>query len=316
MRVFVTGGTGFVGPAIVRELLGRGHQVTLLVHRSLGPFRGDEAGLNVVHGNVTRPGTFGDAVRGHDAVIHLVALRRGTAAEYEEMHTEATRSVVNAAQAAGAKRFIYMSAEGVTRQRTPYEKTKVKAEDIVRGSGLGWTIFRPNFMTGPAEDDAGGFDHEFAAMVQGLPLLPSFDGGQFKMQPIAKGDVARAVAVALEWPAVANGKVYPVGGPETITWNAYLRAVGEAMGRSVWLVPIPTWLAKPAATLLGGFDWFPASREELDMLVGDHVEDNAAVQRELGITLTPWKPALRESLAHPPRAPSRRRAWGGRPRHA
>lgn len=314
MRVFATGATGFVGPAIVRQLLERGHEVTVLEHRSRGPFRKDE-GVAVRHGDVTSPASLQGALDGHDAVVHLVAIRRGRPADFQRLHTEATRNLLDASKQAGVRRFLYMSAEGVERERTPYEHTKMESERMVKASGLDWTIFRPTFITGPAEADAGGFDHEFAAMLRRGAVMPNFDGGRFKVQPVAKADVARAFAVAVDRPEAVL-KTYGLAGPDVLTWKEYLRALGDMVGRNPRLVPAPKWLVLPMAGVFGGFSWFPASRDELVMLIGDHAEDSSAAQADLGLTLTPWRSALEEALRHPPAAPAQRRAEGGRPRAA
>lgn len=295
MRVFVTGGTGFVGPAIVRAMLAARHEVTALVHRDRGALPADPR-LTVAHGDVTRPDTFAEAVRGHDAVVHLVALRRGKPEDFERLHVQATRHVLDAAQAAGVRRFLHMSAHGVERRSTPYQRTKLEAEELVQGSVLAWTIFRPTFITGPPEGKAQGFDQEFAAIARSNPVLPNFAGGTFRLQPIAKRDVAAAFTRALDEPKAA-GKTYVLAGPEAITWEEYLRRLNEALGLKRPLAPVPKWAILPAASLLGRFSWFPASHDELQMLFEGHAGDSSEAARDLGLAWQGHREMLREALA-------------------
>lgn len=293
MNVFVTGGTGFVGPAIVRALLGEGHDVTVLVHERRGTLP-ETPRLRIVEGDLTDASTCAKALGGHDAVVHLVGIRRGSPAEFERLHVEATRQLLHAARRAGATRVLYMSAHGVERQGTPYQKTKHKAEELVKASGLAWTIFRPTFITGPREGDAGGFDHEFAAIAKSSPVLPSFAGGKFLLQPVAKRDVAMAFARALTRP-IAEGKTYVLVGPEALTWDDYLRRLCEVLGLKRPLAPVPGWLILPAAGVLGGLS--PASPDELRMLFEGHAGDAGEAARDLDIVFQDHPAMLREALA-------------------
>jgi NADH dehydrogenase len=237
--------------------------------------------------------------------VHLVAIRRGSERDFERLHVEATRNVLDAARRAGATRFLHMSAHGVRHDGTPYQRTKWQAEGLVRASGLAWTIFRPTFVTGPAEGAAGSADHEFAALLKRTHALPNFRGGQLRLQPIAKRDVADAFAAALERPA-AVGQAYELAGPDVLSWEEYARALGREVGVAPHLAPAPEGLLLAAAGVLGGFSWFPASKDELRMLLEDHVADPAPAQRDLGLQLTPFAQALHEALQTSPSGPVRR----------
>lgn len=300
MRVFVTGGTGFVGPAIVRALLAARHEVTALVHRSRGTLP-EHPQLRTVQGDVTDAASFAPHLAGHDAVIHLVALRRGRPEEFERLHVQATRHVLAAAKAAGARRFLHMSAHGVERRGTPYQRTKLQAEELVQGSGLAWTIFRPTFVSGPAEGEAEGFDQEFARIARAAPVLPNFAGGAFLLQPVAKRDVALAFVRALDEPK-ADHQVYVLAGAEAITWRQYLGRLNEALGLKRPLAPVPALAILPLASLLGRFSWFPASHDELQMLFEGHAGDNTPAARDLALSWLPHREMLREALAPAPAA--------------
>lgn len=293
MNVFVTGGTGFVGPAVVRALLGEGHEVTALVHKRRGTLP-EATRLRTVEGDVGDANTYAKFLGGHEAVVHLVAIRRGSAAEFERLHVEATRQLLHAARRTGATRVLYMSAHGVERRGTPYQRTKHQAEELVKGSGMDWTIFRPTFITGPKEGDAEGFDHEFAAIAKSSPVLPSFAGGKFLLQPVAKRDVAVAFARALTRP-VAHGRTYVLAGPEALTWDGYLRRLCKVLGVKRPLAPVPGWLVLPAAGVLGGLS--PASPDELRMLFEGHAGDASEAARDLDVAFQDHPSMLREALA-------------------
>src|SRR5690348_4575534 len=145
MKVFVTGATGFVGGAIVQQLQQEGHSVRMLVrNKSLGETRAP-TGADIHIGNVLDAESLRGALKGTDAVIHLVGIISEVGqSTFENIHVRGTGNVVAAAKGQGIKRFLHMSALGTRANAVSrYHKTKWEAEEIVRCSGLEYTIFRP-----------------------------------------------------------------------------------------------------------------------------------------------------------------------------
>ncbi|HVL49208.1 MAG TPA: complex I NDUFA9 subunit family protein [Candidatus Thermoplasmatota archaeon] len=281
MRVFVTGGTGFVGPSILDAILARGHRVTALVHRQPPPAR---PGLSTAKGDVAR-GELPD-LAGHDAVVHLVGIideKPSKGLTFERLHVEATRHVVEAAKRVGIRRFLHMSANGADLALTPYQRTKLAAEQVVKDAGLDATIFRPSFIAGPGE----GFHAKLAPVIRYAPVVPVLGGGSAVMQPVAAGDVGLAFAKALDEP-VAVGKTYCVAGPETLTFRQYLERLAKLMGRKRAYAPVPEGLALAMAKLPG----FPATPDQLRMLFAGNACADARWAEDLGITPTPWEAAM------------------------
>jgi uncharacterized protein YbjT (DUF2867 family) len=288
MRVVVTGGTGYLGPAVVKELLDAGHEVVVLEHSRPLDIP-DHPRLRRVRGDVTTPETLEDAFRGVDAVAHLVAIIREKphkGVTFERMHVEATRNVLEAAKRAGATRFLHMSANGVDMANTGYFRTKLEAERIVKESGLRWTIFRPAYIAGSRE---GGFDAQFADVVDKFPVLPSFDGGHFQIQPVSRENVAQAFARALETDTAVE-QTYVLVGPERMEWNDYLKRMAGLRDRKRVLAPAPLWAVVPVAKALG--ERFPATPEQLKMMVAGNTGDPTHAVRDLGLRLEPWEDAV------------------------
>ncbi|GMA60907.1 NAD-dependent epimerase/dehydratase family protein [Alicyclobacillus fastidiosus] len=163
MRVFVTGGTGYVGVPVVRELLRRGHSVTLLA-RDASRVPADLCGLvHVVDGDLADSTALQIGMNQADAVVHLVGIirenrRRGIT--MQAVHVGGTTAVLEAARRAGVERLIHMSALGArVGARSRYHKTKWEAETRVRQSGLKFTIFRPSVVFGPGGPGRTSFDN-------------------------------------------------------------------------------------------------------------------------------------------------------------
>ncbi len=250
-RVFVTGAGGFVGTAVVAELLGRGYQVAGLSNRrplAAAPGRP----LWTVVGDLSDPAALAKGLDGATAVVHLVGIIRESAGvTFERVHDRGTAAVVAAAKRAGANRFVYVSALGA-RPDAPaaYHRTKFAAEQHVRSAGLDWTVLQPSLIHGPH----GEFVKMMAGWARGTAVpwwfMPYFGAGplgrghRFEVQPVSVADVARAVADCLEKPTTI-GEVFPLGGPDRLTWPAMYRKVAEAVvGRPKPVVAIPAWYAE------------------------------------------------------------------------
>ena len=116
---------------------------------------------------------------------------------FERVHVQATKNLVDAASAAGVRRFLHMSALGARPvPADPYHITNFLADEYVRASGLTYTIFRPSIIYGPRDRSI----NLFVRQIQRLGFLAIIGDGQYKLQPVPVGTVARAFALALELP--------------------------------------------------------------------------------------------------------------------
>ena len=293
MIIAVTGATGFVGRHIVERLVERGHRPRALVRnpRRL-PFRHPDA-IDLVPGSLADAAAVRALVAGADAVIHLVGIivEQG-AMTYEAVHVTGTRAVLTAARDAGVGRFVHMSA-GATRDEpgaTPYHRTKAAAERLVIASGLSHVVFRPTLISGPGNVPIATLArvHRFA------PLVPIFGAGTFPLQPVWVGDVAQAFVLAAEGRGTGT---LELGGPTTLTYKAFVQAIGRACGHPRPTVHIPLPLVRFAARLaspLGALA--PITRDQLQMLVEGSVTTSNAIESVFGIKPLEFEAGLRRYL--------------------
>jgi NADH dehydrogenase len=277
--ILVTGGTGFVGRHIVHTLRAEDRPVRALVRNRRRGATLESWGCELVTGDVTDAASVRAAAEGCDTVIHLVALIAGKPADFERVMTEATRNLVEAAEEAGARRFLLMSALGTnerSRDVVPYFSAKWEMEQAVKSSGLEWTIFRPSLVFGKD----GGILPMLVRQVRLLPVTPVVGDGRRRLQPIWVDDVARFFAVA---PTIAAtvGQTYDLGGPDTPTWNELYEAIQLALGKRRRLVHIPVGLLRAGAVAFELLPKPPVTRDQLTMLgfednVGDPAPANAA----------------------------------------
>ncbi|HYE79699.1 MAG TPA: complex I NDUFA9 subunit family protein [bacterium] len=284
MRVVVTGAAGFVGRHVVAELVQAGHLVNAMVHSEGLPVDLARAGgVQPYQGDVADPATLAHAFQGAQAVIHLVGIirefpRRGIT--FQKLHIDATCNVLQAAHAAGIRRYLHMSALGTRPNAiSGYHRTKWEAEELVRASELAWTIFRPSIILGP--------DSEFLATIKPLamaPMFPVLGGGQTRVQPVDVRSVAEAFVKSLNTPA-AIGQTYTVAGPRVLTYREFYAAIARHFGRPFRPVNIPLALVRPVAAMLQYQRGFPLTLGQLQMLREDNTSDASAVEQDLGLRL-------------------------------
>jgi uncharacterized protein YbjT (DUF2867 family) len=296
MNVFLTGGTGFVGSEVLRQLIAAGHTVRCLVRAGSEAKLAVREGVEVRQGDVTEPETLEGALGGCEAVIHLVGIIRefpGKKITFKRMHFEATRNMVEAAEAQGVNRYLQMSANGTRENaKSPYHQTKWQAEEAVRSSSLEWTIFRPSLIFGPKDE----FVNMLAEMIRKLPVLPVIGDGKYRMSPVAVEDVAASFVKALTLPGTV-GKIFHCCGPQSYSYDELLDQIGAALGKAhVTKLHHPVFLMKPAVALLESFPAFPLTSSQMTMLLEGNECDPKDWAGALGITPKSFPEGIRRYL--------------------
>lgn len=298
MRVFVTGGTGYVGHYIVPALQRRGHAVRLLVRDADTPL---PDGAERAVGDVTDPASLRGAADGCESVVHLVGIideqpLRGVT--FQRLHVDATRNVVEIARAAGIARFVHMSANGARPDGpSAYQRTKWSAEEIVRAAGFGHTVvFRPSTLFGDPGPDRPEFAKRlWETLVKPFPVWPIFGDGQYRLQPVHVEAVAEAMAEAVTRDA-SGGKSYCAAGHEQIAYTDVLRRIAEGGGREPKpTVPVPLFAARLGVNTLGRVGALPISPAQFEMLVEGNTCDPSAFFADFGVETPPFTP---EHLAY------------------
>ena len=294
--ILVTGGTGLVGAAAVRELARRGKHVAVLSRDALSVARRfPDLRLEARQGDVRDSESLQAAFQGIEAVINCVQFpnspienkRRGWT--FEQIDEQGTMRQVEAAGAAGVQRFVYVSGVGAAPDAEKHWfVSKWRAEEAVRAGGIPHVIFRPTWVYGP-EDVAL---NRFLGFARRLPFVPSFGDGKQLMQPIFIDDLGRLLANAVER-AEALDQTFEAGGPEQLPMNDVIRTALELIGRPRPILGQPAALGKLLATFLQLLPGPPLTPDAIDFITHEAVADNSALERVFAPKLTP----LREGLA-------------------
>jgi uncharacterized protein YbjT (DUF2867 family) len=301
--ITVFGGSGFIGRHIIRRLGADGWIVRAAVRDPvdaafLQPL-GDAGQIVAVGANVADPATVEAAVRDADAVINLVGIlyERGRRT-FQRIHVDGAANVAGAAKAAGAKRFVHLSAIGADADSpAAYGRTKKAGEEAVKAAFPEAVIVRPSVVFGPEDD----FFNRFASMARFLPALPVFETS---FQPVYVGDVADAVIKVIDDPATA-GNIYELGGPRVIGFRELMELVLSETRRRRLLLPMPLAIAEIEAWFLEWLPVPPLTRDQVKLLERDNVVSaNARTFADLGIEPTAVEVILPTYL-HQYRAPGK-----------
>jgi NADH dehydrogenase len=293
LSVFLTGGTGFVGGHVARALMRRGHRVRALVRGARAAADVSELGAEAVQGDITRPETLAGALAGCDAVVHLVGIirERRPRATFRGLHVEGTRNVLKAAAEVPVRKFVHMSALGAAPEGTLYHRTKYEGEEVVRGAGLPYVIFRPSTIVG--ED--GDFLRLLVRLVRFLPIVPVIGSGKYRLQPLDVRDVARAFTQAVERDDLRDVTI-ELGGPHKLTYDRMLEIAGEELGHERPLAHLPLALVRPLVDIVTALHLpTPIVADELRMLLEENVVagDTHALRDIFDIDPTPFRAVLR-----------------------
>lgn len=238
MKIAITGGTGFVGKHLARKLVAEGHEVVLI---SRGADHRDTSTLKLPRTSFRPVGTnnvtaLTEAFKGCDAVAHCAGINRELGTQtFAEVHVRGTQLVVEAACKAGIKRIAFMS---FLRARpdcgSKYHESKWAAEEIIRDSGLEYTILKAGVIYGEGDHMLDHLSHAFHT----FPLFAFVGMKEQLVRPCAVEDLVRVLSAALMEEKMKN-KTFAVTGPEEMPLSEAVRRVAGVVGKK------PSWFRAP-----------------------------------------------------------------------
>jgi NADH dehydrogenase len=238
MKIAITGATGFAGRHLADALREEGHEL-VRVSRSV-------AGAGAVASDLSDAGVLEQAFLGCEAVAHLAGINREIGVQtYDRVHVRGTANVIAAAQAAGVKRIALLS---FLRARpdcgSPYHESKWAAEELVRNSGLNYTILKAAMIYGKGDHMLDHLSHA----LHTFPLLAMVGMRAKTARPVAVQDVMRILAAAVG--GKLQNKTVAVMGPEELLLEEIVARIERVIGVRRALVPAPIWFHRAMAMVL------------------------------------------------------------------
>jgi len=299
-RAFVTGGSGFVGGRVIRELRARGVEVAALARSAASAGMVESLGATAVRGDLDDRAAMQAGMAGADAVIHAAAYveEHGPLAEFLRVTVTGTENALAAARAAGVPRFVHVSTEAVladgkpivqaneTRPRTtrpigPYPLSKGLAEDRVLAAnrdGLATVIVRPRFIWGAGDTN---LLPKIAERVK-RGRFAWIGGGRYLSSTCHVDNVVEGTLLAAE--RGAPGEVYFLTDGEPVELRAFLTEVLATYGAEPGDRSVPRWLARAVAALTGWMKQPPVTRTAIALVGQEVTVVDTKARRELGYT--------------------------------
>lgn len=244
MKIAITGGTGFIGRHLARDLIGHRHEVVViargLYNRNTQPIEG----ARFVSLDIIDTGKLTEAFEGCDAVVHCA----GTSVEdgrqtFHQLHVEGTRSAVQAAENAGVKKFVLVSYLSVRPNvRSEYHTTKWQGEEIVRASGLNYTILKAGLIYGRGDH----LINNLSSLFRKMPVFAVVGLREKTVRIVAVEDLVDVIRVSLNEDHFRRQTV-AVTGPEEFPFSQAAKRIAAVMGKSILVIPLPVFFHRTLA---------------------------------------------------------------------
>lgn len=266
--ILVTGGTGFIGQHLVRQLVMQGYEVRLLLRPSpKSPNLPTGLPVQVAVSSLNDSRGLRAALKGINTVIHLAGTEAlGVKSDLDGVDIDGTRALTEASREAGIDRFFYMSHLGADKASAfPVFKAKAIAENLIIHSGVPYTIFRSAVVYGPNDH----FTNDFARIIEISPsvLLIPGDGSNL-LQPIWIQDLVTCLIIALENPD-SLGQTYQIGGGETLSFLSIIQIIMDRIDLHRRIIPIMPGYLRVLSVWLEQSRRFPISTYWIDYLAVD-----------------------------------------------
>ncbi len=297
MMILITGAAGYIGSHLVARLVAEGERPRCLVrNRAHAASVLPVEKVELVEGDTTRPETLTAAVQGVDTIVHaafITADRKPSAGnDYNTTNVQGTANLVKAAQEAGVKRIIEISGLG-TKPAKPgsYMQGRYLAEQMVKESGLQWTIIQPSVLFGKNAPFIKGLSD----LIRSIPIVPLIGGGSLLFQPIYVEDVVTIIMKVLADPQGTSGKTYTIGGPEYYSFTRIIDELLHAMHKTRIKAPAPTPLVGVGAAVMEAvLPRPPLTKAAMTLFTFDNITDRDSVQRNFSFTPMSFIDYLRE----------------------
>lgn len=285
--ILITGADGYIGRHLVERLVAEGERPRCLVRNkqraaSILPLERVE----LVQGDTTKPETLPAVVQSIETIVHAAFItadrKPSTPNQYNETNVQGTANLVKAAQEAGVKRIIEISGLG-TKPDKPgsYMQGRYLAEQMVKESGLQWTIIQPSVLFGK---DAP-FIKGLTDLIRSAPVVPLIGGGSILFQPIYVEDVVTVIMKVLADPEGTTGKTYTIGGPDYYSFTQVIDELLHVMHKTRIKAPAPTpFVGIGAAVMEAVLPKPPLTKAAMTLFTFDNVTERDAVQRNFDFT--------------------------------
>jgi NADH dehydrogenase len=295
--ILITGATGYVGRHLVARLVGEGERPRCLVRdtkRATSILPDDK--VDLVQGDTLSPALLVAAMRGVDTVVHAAFItadhKESAGNRYEETNVHGTANMIEAAKEAGVKRMIEISGLGTKADKPgSYMQGRYLSEQMLKESGLDWTIIQPSVLFGKDAPFIKGLSN----LIRTAPVVPLIGGGKVKFQPIYVEDVVTVIIKVLQDPTGTNRKTCTIGGPAYYSFTQVIDTLLQTMHKTRIKVPAPIVLVGIGAAVMEAvLSKPPLTKAAMTLFSFDNTTDLNSIKRDFGFTPVSFTNYLQE----------------------
>ncbi len=273
MKIFIAGGTGFVGSVVSQKIKESGASVTLLERNEKKLSSLKKAGYDIFEGTLENKESLDKYLSENrfDALINLIGIIKSLPDfTFRKVHVDYVKIFIELAKKNGINRILHMSALGASEySNAEYFITKYEGEKLIEDSGLVWTIFKPSLIFG---DNAGFFD-DLINLIRTRFFVPVIGTGDTKFAPIDVFSVAKAYTEALSNKAAFN-KSFQLCGPDIITFEGIIDLIMEISPPKKIKIHAPSLIAEKAVSFfekIAALPGLPITSDQIKMLKTDNI---------------------------------------------
>ena len=274
MRIAIFGGTGFVGFNLIEFLSEKNIKINALVRNGSEHKILHNVNITNISGDIKTESAIKETIKGCDYVIYNIGILEEspkTGSTFKEMQYQGLVDVIGYCQKEEIKKFILMSANGIDKNATDYQRTKLAAENYLMQSGFNYTIFRPSVIFG---DPKGRM--EFATQLLKEMIIPPIPAVNFfsnldpnlntvMMSPVHVNDVIEAIYTALN-SDITNDKIYNLGGPNELSWIEIINTIMTVTKKKKLVIPMPIIIMRTVTKLFSWIPFLPVTYDQIIML--------------------------------------------------
>ncbi len=274
MRIAIFGGTGFVGFHLIEFLSEKNIKINALVRSGSEHKILKNNNITNVSGDIKTGSAITKTIRDCDYVIYNIGILKEsleTGSTFKGMQYQGLVDVIDHCSEMEIKKFILMSANGIEKNVTDYQRTKLAAENYLMQSGLNYTIFRPSVIFGNPKGRM-----EFATQLLNEMIIPPIPAVNFfsslnpklnsvMMSPVHVNDVVEAIYTALN-SDITNDKTYNLGGPNELSWIEIIKTIMTVTKKEKLVIPMPIIIMKIVTQLFSWIPFLPVTNDQIIML--------------------------------------------------
>ena len=274
MRIAIFGGTGFVGFHLIEFLSEKNIKINALVRSGSEHKILKNNNITNVSGDIKTGSAITKTIRDCDYVIYNIGILKEsleTGSTFKGMQYQGLVDVIDHCSEMEIKKFILMSANGIEKNVTDYQRTKLAAENYLMQSGLNYTIFRPSVIFGNPKGRM-----EFATQLLNEMIIPPIPAVNFfsslnpklnsvMMSPVHVNDVVEAIYTALN-SDITNDKTYNLGGPNELSWIEIIKTIMTVTKKEKLVIPVPIIIMKIVTQLFSWIPFLPVTYDQIIML--------------------------------------------------